>query len=394
MKSTQQGWNTALVKQKCFALHKQCSALLEHSMNVPDRRGTLSQEKRIRGSSLKLHLSAQEGIQSQANKTAVGATTLPSGAAGNAQLPKADQQRDCKAQGHGPPRGTQQGCSSSTAPLPAPASAQQDTGRGQAKVSRTCRQQPPPAAHGRARHAALVPLTQGRAGAPPRPTFPIKSELPGATASAHHPRPRGSGRTEAGGARGTTAASSPPRTHRTRGAAGTEVKRGGGGGRRSPARHSQAEHALHVLDLPAAELLELGVGVEDGGPAGLRRALVDVVPPGQLRAQLRVRAGRQAAPLLLARLGRGRDLRFPLIALCRRPALLQQQPPLQLLRQLLRGHRPAPPQFAGRARAVRRTACPGPELYSLTRRRRAGRGGAVLEEAGRPCRRAAGGSLA
>lgn len=229
MKSTQQGWNTALVKQKCFALHKQCSALLEHSMNVPDRRGTLSQEKRIRGSSLKLHLSAQEGIQSQANKTAVGATTLPSGAAGNAQLPKADQQRDCKAQGHGPPRGTQQGCSSSTAPLPAPASTQQDTGRGQAKVSRTCRQQPPPAAHGRARHAALVPLTQGRAGAPPRPTFPIKSELPGATASAHHPRPRENGRTEAGGARGTTAASSPPRTHRTRGTAGTEVKRGGGG---------------------------------------------------------------------------------------------------------------------------------------------------------------------
>lgn len=58
--STQQGWNTALVKQKCFALHKQRSASLEFSTNVPDGRGTPSQEKR-RGSHIQASFECKEG---------------------------------------------------------------------------------------------------------------------------------------------------------------------------------------------------------------------------------------------------------------------------------------------------------------------------------------------
>lgn len=342
-------------------------------MNSPDRRGTPSQEKRIRGS----HTQASFEVHGREHKARPTRLQLePQRCRAELRGTLSCRRQTCsmsvRHRDTGPPRGTQQEQHRSPA-----GPAERTAGRW----TRPSKGQP-------YLQAAAVTRSTARSARPPdtgtrrcssSSYFP--HEVTAAGCHRERPSPPAPGKRPNRSRRsaGTTAASSPPRTHRTHGD-GSKARRRGV--RRSPARHSQAEHALHLLDLPAAELLELGVGVEDGGPAGLRRALVDVVPPGQLSAQLRARAGRQAAPLLLARLGRGWDLRVPLIALRRRPALLQQQPPLQFLSQLLRGHRPAPPPSAGRDRAVRRTACPGPELYSLTRRRRAERSGAGRGGAG------------
>jgi len=273
--------------------------------------GELHPRKREEEATFKLHLSAKKGTQSPANKTAVGATMLPSRAAGDTQLLKAGTQHDYKARGH--TAGLLQQHRSRPGPAKHTAGRRRKPSKGQPYLQAAA------VTSGTQPCTALVPLTQGHTGASPRPTrHPHKATAAGC--HREHPssppalgkRPNGSERS-AGQHCGVQPPSHPPPTARTE-TAGTEVKERGGGARPTP-RHSQAEHALHVLDLPATELLELGVGVEAGRPAGLRRALVDVVPPGQLSAQLRARAGRQAAPLLLARLGWGRDRRFLLIAL-------------------------------------------------------------------------------
>lgn len=103
------------------------------------------------------------------------------------------------------------------------------------------------------------------------------------------------------------------------------------------AGRSQFEHALQVLDEAAAELRELGVGVEDLAAAGPRRALVDVQPSVQLHAQLGVGSG-DGRPGGWLRLGLrdwgGSGLRLGAAFL----HLLPLQSPLQLARQLLAGH--------------------------------------------------------
>ena len=102
------------------------------------------------------------------------------------------------------------------------------------------------------------------------------------------------------------------------------------------AERSQFEHALQVLDEAAAELRELRVGVEDLAASGPRRALVDVQPSVQLRAQLGVGSG-GGRPGRRLRLGLGvwgafgRGLE-PAVA------FLPLQSSLQLARQLLAGH--------------------------------------------------------
>lgn len=101
----------------------------------------------------------------------------------------------------------------------------------------------------------------------------------------------------------------------------------------SGASASPFEHRLHVLNLLARELLELGVGVEDAGRSRSSVALVDVQPAGQFGGQL---GGRVAAGCLrLLRFGSDRAL----FGLRPRFSLLRSgQPRLQLPGQFFRCH--------------------------------------------------------
>lgn len=126
----------------------------------------------------------------------------------------------------------------------------------------------------------------------------------------------------------------------------------GGGKEGGPGRCLQSEQALHVLDLPAAELLKLGVGIEDLGEAGPSRTRVDVLPAAQLGAQLRVSRGAEHAPVFVRVSRAGRRARrrsssaarsdplFTVLLVGRglRATPVPQQSPLQLLGQLGRGH--------------------------------------------------------
>jgi hypothetical protein len=103
---------------------------------------------------------------------------------------------------------------------------------------------------------------------------------------------------------------------------------------------SRFEHLLQILQEAAAELRELGVGIEDLRAARPRCTLVDVQPAAQLEVQFGVRAG-------CGRPGRRFRLRVPgwgiagcrlgvaLVGLCPH---LKSQPALQLAGQLLAGH--------------------------------------------------------
>jgi len=103
----------------------------------------------------------------------------------------------------------------------------------------------------------------------------------------------------------------------------------------SDVTHSRFEHLLHVLNLAAGELPELGVGVQDLG-AGLARLplpLVQLPAPQQLRPELRVRVG-GAGLLLGAGLGSRWVQGHRVLG-----SVLDLQPPAELRRQLVRRHR-------------------------------------------------------